>query len=239
MAWAMLNPLVAPIVRSSPDTTPVLRLRLYWNGSPITASPSPTDSDLELPSVSGWRVRPEGSTFSRAMSDDWSWPSTLAVRVVPSWNVTVIEDAPATTWAAVRMRPWPSMTDPLPAAVVCDWLGGPKGPPPWPPAALTPRAVMSTTPAAELAYSAFALSPEGVPDPLEAERRSTTLVEFVEPPSAPTAASSPVTAPALSSAAHSATATRAVLVARRGDGGPPPRRRASPASWPFSGLVGD
>ncbi len=37
------------------------------------------------------------------MSVASSLPSTVAVRVVPSWNLTEIELAPSTTWAAVTM----------------------------------------------------------------------------------------------------------------------------------------
>src|SRR5256885_1748129 len=88
------------------------------------------------------------------------------------------------TWAAVRTRPWPSITEPLPAAVDCDeppppGPNGPKGlppPPPWSPPEVTPRAVMSTTPAAELASSARGLRPAPVLDPLAAGTGSTMLV---------------------------------------------------------------
>ena len=59
-------------------------------------------------------------------------PSTFAVRVVPSWNFTLIDEAPSTTWAAVTMWPLPSTTNPVPVAVEPDWLGPPKGEAPLP-----------------------------------------------------------------------------------------------------------
>ena len=72
----------------------------------MAATSSPTSSDAELPSGSGWSVRPEGSIFSTATSVASSWPSSVAFRLVPSSNRTVIADAPSTTWEAVMM--WPS-----------------------------------------------------------------------------------------------------------------------------------
>src|ERR1700704_3293017 len=99
---------------------------------------------------------------------------------------------------------------------------------------------MSTTPAAELAYSARGFRLTALVDPPEAATGSTTLVEFVEPSSAPVTASRPGTAPAPSNAAPTATATR-------GGRAPPPadRRRRGPsggvggsASRPFPGPLG-
>src|SRR5437588_3721682 len=182
------------------------------------------------------------------MSVDWSEPRTLAVLVVPSWKVTEIDEAPATTWAAVRIRPWPSITEPLPAAVDFGWApppgpNGPKGlapPPPWSPPELTPRAVMSTTPAAELAYRARGLRPAEALDPVGAEIGSTTLVAFVEVLSAPTAASRPVTTPAPSSAATTATATsQARLTRPKGPRPPgPPGGGGGSKRWPFPRPAG-
>src|SRR5881396_3371632 len=106
------------------------------------------------------------------------------------------------------MRPCPSMTAPVRAAVFGDWLGGPKGLPRSEPE-LVPRAVMSTTPAAELAYRALALRPAVELDPPAAATRSTVVVAPLDPSIAPAANSRPVTAPAPSSAAHTATATKA------------------------------
>ena len=48
-----------------------------------------------------------------------SLPSTVAVRVVPSSNLTVIEVAPSTTWAAVTM--WPCLVDDEARAGGGDW----------------------------------------------------------------------------------------------------------------------
>ena len=79
-----------------------------------------------------------------------SVPSTLAVRVVPSWNFTLIEEAPCTTCAAVTMCPLPSTTNPVPVAVDPDWPGPPNGEPVSADEVM-PREVMSTTPAAVFA----------------------------------------------------------------------------------------
>jgi hypothetical protein len=96
-------------------------------GSPIAASWSPTPSAAELPSASGCSVSPEGSTDRTATSVALSLPRSLAVRVVPSWNLTVIEDAPSTTWAAVTMWPLASTTKPVPVAVDSDCDGPSEG----------------------------------------------------------------------------------------------------------------
>src|ERR1700704_6008858 len=90
---------------------------------------------------------------------------------------------------------------------------------------------MSTTPAAELAYSARGFRLTALVDPPEAATGSTTLVEFVEPSSAPVTASRPVTAPAPSNAAPTATATRAARAA------PPADRRRPGASGGGGGLA--
>jgi hypothetical protein len=118
-------------------------------------------SDAELPSASGRSVRPEGSTDRTATSVALSVPSTVAFRVVPSWKVTVTEDAPSTTCAAVTMWPLPSTTKPVPVAVVSCCCGAPNGELPCA-GLVTPREVMSTTPPAVPAYSALALRPVGL-----------------------------------------------------------------------------
>src|SRR5438034_6870674 len=102
---------------------------------------------------------------------------------------------------------------------------------------------MSTTPAAELAYRALALRPPVELDPPAAATRSTVVVAPLDPSIAPAANSRPVTAPAPSSAAHTATATRAPGV-MRGPGGrrsPPCGRAAGSSSRrPFGPpLAGD
>ena len=60
-----------------------------------------------------------------AMSVASSLPSTVAVRVVPSWSLTVTELAPSTTCAAVTMWPFVSTTKPVPVAVDPDCCGAP------------------------------------------------------------------------------------------------------------------
>ena len=161
IACATVKPLGAWMVRSTPETMPVLRLRSYPNGSPMAATGAPTPTDAELPSASGCSVRPEGSTVMTATSVASSWPSTVALRVVPSWNFTVTDVAPSTTWAAVTMWPLPSTTKPVPLAVVCDWgAAPPKG---VVAAASVDRlcTVMSTTPGAVLAYSGLGIEAAG------------------------------------------------------------------------------
>ena len=64
--------------------------------------------------MSGCSVIPDGSILMTATSVASSWPSTVALRVVPSWNLTVIECAPFTTCAAVTMWPSLSTTKPVP-----------------------------------------------------------------------------------------------------------------------------
>ena len=77
---------------------------------------------------------------------------SLADRVTPFCSVTVIDDAPAMTWSAVRIRPWVSSTVPVPVpvpvSVVCALRGRPNGPAA---VVVVECAVMSTTPGASLA----------------------------------------------------------------------------------------
>ena len=90
------------------------------------------------------------STWITAVSVDLSLPTSVALVVEPSWNMTLIEVAPATTCDAVRMLPFESISKPVPSASsFCEPWGLPKGKPPldevlfelsW--------TVMSTTPGA-------------------------------------------------------------------------------------------
>src|ERR1700748_1524868 len=163
-AWAMENPCGAWIVRSSPETTPVLRLRLKPNGLPITASGSPTASDWMLPSTNGCNVRPDGLTCRTETSFEVSVPSTVAVRTVPFRNLTVIVEAPATTCEAVKRSPCELITIPVPVSV--DWPGGVYGSPFEP--EFVPVASIATTPGAALAKSELALSAPPALDSTEA-----------------------------------------------------------------------
>ena len=70
---------------------------------------------------------PDASIFSSATSVASSLLTSVAGCVVPSSKVTVIEDAPSTTCAAVTMFPLLSITKPVPVAVVPDCGGPPKG----------------------------------------------------------------------------------------------------------------
>ena len=162
----------------------------------MAATWSPMESDAELPSASGCRVRPDGSTERTATSVASSVPSTLAVRVVPSWNFTLIEEAPSTTWAAVTMWPLPSTTNPVPVAVA---TGSDRRRASAPPEDdVIPREVMSTTPGLALAYSVRASRPpEASSSALRAAAlvASVTVVVVVVPSPAPVSRSRPAPAP--------------------------------------------
>ena len=54
---------------------------------------------------------------SSATSVESSLPTSSAVRLRPSASVTVIDDAPSTTWAFVAMSPAASTTKPVPLPV--------------------------------------------------------------------------------------------------------------------------
>ena len=148
-----------------------------------------------------------------------SWPSSFAVRVTPSSNVIVIEDAPSTTCDAVTMWPSLSMTKPVPVAVASDCGGGPSNGVVCSLADETPVALMSTTPADVLAYSASASSrPSAAPSPEEDVAAdppwTTVVVPPPSPPTTPVTARTPTLAPPPSIALS--TSSRA-SGARRGD----------------------
>src|SRR3954463_8208032 len=192
----------------------------------MAATWSPMASEAELPSASGCRVRPDGSTERTATSVASSVPSTLAVRVVPSWNFTLIEEAPSTTCAAVTMWPFPSTTKPVPVAVA-DWLQPPQGEPPPADDDVIPREVMSTTPAAVLAYRARgSRAPVVLVCSLAALVAWVTVVVVVVLSFAPVSRTRPAPAPPPTmavSATRSAMAPRLGPPAlRRGGGGGPP-----------------
>src|SRR4051812_11953374 len=138
-----------------------------------------------------------------------SLPSSLAVRVVPSWKVTVIEDAPSTTWAAVAMLPSLSTTKPVPVAVPCCgccgppnglWLASPS---------VTPRDVMSTTPGEAAAYRDFGSRP--VLEPFETVRvvaGRTIVVVLLDPPPSSASTRPPESRPPASALAVSRAASR-------------------------------
>src|SRR3954471_23672246 len=192
----------------------------------MAATWSPMASEAELPSASGCRVRPDGSTERTATSVASSVPSTLAVRVVPSWNFTLIEEAPSTTCAAVTMWPFPSTTKPVPVAVA-DWLEPPKGEPPPADDDVIPREVMSTTPAAVLAYRARgSRAPVVLVCSLSALVAWVTVVVVVVLSFAPVSSTRPAPAPPPTMAVS---ATRSAMAPRLG---PPALRRGGGGGRP-------
>ena len=73
------------------------------NGLPIATTPSPTWSLFESPIVSGCSLLEGAFTFSTARSVEGSVPTTFALYLEPSLNMTEIDDAFATTWSFVTM----------------------------------------------------------------------------------------------------------------------------------------
>ena len=106
----------ALICRLSALTIPDVTLSARPNGLPIATTPSPTCTELELPSESGWSSDAGASTFTTARSVDVSFPTSFAEYVLPSQNVTWIDVAPETTCSFVTMSPFESYTKPEPWA---------------------------------------------------------------------------------------------------------------------------
>jgi hypothetical protein len=99
--------------------------------------------------VSGWSFVEGTSTWITAVSVVWSEPTSVAFAVEPSWNVTVIELAPAVTCSAVMMSPFESISKPVPSATCfCEPPEGPNGKLLDEPALVVESTVMSTTPGA-------------------------------------------------------------------------------------------
>ena len=93
-----------------PSVTLPLRVPI---GLPTATTVSPTASALLSPIVAG--VRPVASILSTATSDEESEPITVAGYSVSSDSCTVMEVAPSTTWAQVKMRPSSLRITPEPA----------------------------------------------------------------------------------------------------------------------------
>ncbi len=144
------NSLGAVIVRFVALTMPAVIVSGRLNGLPIATTVWPGSADDEFPSVSGWSSDAGLSMWITAVSVDLSLPTSVALSVDPSWNVTLIELAPATTCSAVRMLPFVSISKPVPSASsFCEPWGLPKGKPPPDELPLEDSStVMSTTPGA-------------------------------------------------------------------------------------------
>ena len=75
------------------------------NGLPIATTSSPTFAVEESANAIGCSSEAGASTRITATSVDGSVPTTLALAVVPSWNLTLTLVAPETTCSSVRMLP--------------------------------------------------------------------------------------------------------------------------------------
>ena len=73
------------------------------NGLPIATTSSPTWAEAESANVIGCSSEAGTSTLITPTSVDGSVPTSLAAATRPSWKVTLIELAPATTCWSVRM----------------------------------------------------------------------------------------------------------------------------------------
>ena len=65
----------------------------------------------------------EPSILITAMSESWSVAITRAVYSFPSWTLTLIFDAPSTTWLFVMMYPLGSTITPEPRLLRVNWSG--------------------------------------------------------------------------------------------------------------------
>jgi hypothetical protein len=108
------KPLGASMRRALAEMTPVVSVRSRPNGLPIATVGSPTSTSFDVPSASGSRSSPFGSTRSSARSVDGSMPRRRARAVLPFWKRTEIAVAFSTTWALVSSEPSSSMTKPVP-----------------------------------------------------------------------------------------------------------------------------
>src|ERR1044071_7434784 len=111
--------------RPNADTTPVVTVPERPNGLPTATTLSPIIRSDESPI--GAAVRFLESTFNTATSLSGSTPSSFAATWVPSLKLTVMRDAPSTTWLLVTMTPSLDQTKPEPRDCVL-YERGPKKP---------------------------------------------------------------------------------------------------------------
>src|SRR5215210_4336016 len=102
--------------RPSPLTIPVVTLIPTFKGLPMAMTGSPTPTEFESPSVSGFSASFGASTCISATSVEGSWPTTSASLRTPSANLTEISSAPSTTCWLVTICPASSTTNPDPPA---------------------------------------------------------------------------------------------------------------------------
>src|SRR5215216_4792622 len=103
--------------RPRPLTIPVVTLIPTFNGLPMAMTGSPTPTEFESPSVSGFNASFGASTCISATSVEGSCPTTSAVLRTPSANLTEISSALSTTCWLVTICPASSTTNPDPPAV--------------------------------------------------------------------------------------------------------------------------
>src|SRR5215210_622846 len=102
--------------RPRPLTIPVVTLIPTFKGLPMAMTGSPTPTEFESPSVSGFSASFGASTCISATSVEGSWPTTSASLRTPSANLTEISSAPSTTCWLVTICPASSTTNPDPPA---------------------------------------------------------------------------------------------------------------------------
>src|SRR3954465_5680035 len=110
------------MLRSSALTMPVVTVLARPNGLPIATTPSPTCTFEESPNASGWSADDGTDTLITDTSLEGSDPTTCAVALRPSGNLTWIEPPPETTCSFVTMLPCLATTKPEPSAFDGPWL---------------------------------------------------------------------------------------------------------------------
>ena len=112
--------------RPSAETTPVVTVPLRPNGLPTATTVSPIIRSKEVPI--GAAVRFFESTRRTARSLSGSTPISFAGTCVPSLKLTVMREAPSTTWLFVTMMPSLDQTKPEPSDVYVRFPPPPKNP---------------------------------------------------------------------------------------------------------------
>src|SRR5215216_154192 len=102
--------------RPRPLTIPVVTLIPTFKGLPMAMTGSPTPTEFESPSVSGFSASFGASTCISATSVEGSCPTTSASLRTSSANLTEISSAPSTTCWLVTICPASSTTNPDPPA---------------------------------------------------------------------------------------------------------------------------
>ncbi len=98
--------------RPRAETTPVVTEPERPNGLPTATTLSPIIRSDDVPIGAG--VRLFASTRSTARSLSGSTPISFAATCVPSWKLTVMREAPSTTWLLVTTMPSLDQTKPEP-----------------------------------------------------------------------------------------------------------------------------